>query len=161
MSPPTSALVRNFDRGVRDIFDIQDEVSRAIVRALQLTLRVEHQARLVSRATRDIEAYTLYLQSLSAQPRDAIEYLEAATQRDPNFAPAYVKLAENWSRLAQWGRGSTGGVCEGPRSGPPGHLPRQHPLGGPCGAGQGHGRSRLGMDESGGGLPAGARAQSE
>jgi len=93
-----------FDRNPRDIFDVQDEVSRAIVRALQLTLRVEHQARLVRRATRDIEAYTFYLQSLSAPPHDAIEYLEAAIQRDPNFAPAYVELAANWSNLAQWGR---------------------------------------------------------
>jgi tetratricopeptide (TPR) repeat protein len=94
-----------FDRGLRDIFDVQDEVGRAIVRALQLTLRVEHQARLVRRATRDIEAYTLYLQSLSAPSgSDAIQYLEAATQRDPNFAPAYVELAANWSLLAQWGR---------------------------------------------------------
>jgi tetratricopeptide (TPR) repeat protein len=65
---------------------------------------VEHQARLVRRATRDLEAYTLYVQSLSAPSRDAIEYLEAATQRDPNFAPAYVELAANWSGLAQWGR---------------------------------------------------------
>ena len=51
-----------FDRQMEDVFDIQDEISEAIVEALKLTLVADSAAPKVTRYTDDLDAYHLYLQ---------------------------------------------------------------------------------------------------
>ena len=50
-----------YDRVMEDIFDIQDEISRAIVETLKVKLVGEQKEQIVKRYTGNIEAYNLYL----------------------------------------------------------------------------------------------------
>jgi adenylate cyclase len=50
-----------YDRDLEDIFAIQDEISKAIVRALKLKLLPEEEKAIENRGTNDVEAYNLYL----------------------------------------------------------------------------------------------------
>ena len=89
-----------YDGDLKDIFDLQDNIAKAIVEALEVVLD-DNQVRLVSKVTSSPEAYELYLRGRKlAQKQDgkgvlkqAIEYLEDAVARDPEFARAWSVLA--------------------------------------------------------------------
>ncbi len=97
------------DKG--DVFQVQDEVTAAIVSAVSPTLRGNTAAASVvaSRGTRDTLAYDLYLQGnyLFAR-RDppsllrAITVYRAAIARDPTFARAYAALGGVYSVLPDY-----------------------------------------------------------
>ncbi len=85
-----------YDRELEDIFAIQDEISRAIVNKLRLTLGTGQR-----RYDTNLEAYEPYLKArvlvgrrgfLPAQ--QAVKLFEQAIARDPSFAPAYAGLAD-------------------------------------------------------------------
>jgi TolB-like protein/Flp pilus assembly protein TadD/predicted Ser/Thr protein kinase len=89
-----------FDREERDVFDIQDEISLAIVEHLKVTLLAGEENALRKRSTADTEAYNLYLKGLYfvARPnpesiRKALNFFHEALDRDPNFALAYAGVA--------------------------------------------------------------------
>ncbi len=97
-----------FDKDMREIFQIQEEIAQAIVDALSIKLALNRPAPLVKAYTEDIETYTLYLKGRhyfnSPNPegfRLAIAYFEQAIVRDPAYAPAYAGLAEAYYRLAR------------------------------------------------------------
>ena len=50
-----------YDREMRDIFDVQDEITLAVVEALKLKLFGDEKAELLKRGTENAEAYQLYL----------------------------------------------------------------------------------------------------
>jgi TolB-like protein len=87
-----------FDRELKDIFAIQDEISRAIVNRLRLTLGKGQR-----RYDSNPEAYELYLKARaildrrSAPPArsglPAAKLFAQVIERDPAFAPAYAGLA--------------------------------------------------------------------
>src|SRR5262249_47162001 len=92
----------NYDRQFGDVFELQDELARAIMGTLRLTLD-GHVSAEVHHAppTRDIEAYHLYLQAIAimtgiagaaGMPR-ALQMLEEALRRDPSFARARNAIA--------------------------------------------------------------------
>ena len=88
-----------YDRVMADIFDIQDEISLAIVS--QLKVRLIGDESLVTRPTANDEAYNLYLKgrhywhqrSPSTLPL-AIQCFEEVIRLDPEFALAYAGLAD-------------------------------------------------------------------
>lgn len=92
-----------FDRDLTDIFEIQDEISKAIVDALRLTLLPKEKTAIETRGTTSVEAYNLYLMArqqwitgaFSDQRRDeAIERLcRQATALDPDYAQAWALMA--------------------------------------------------------------------
>jgi TolB-like protein/DNA-binding winged helix-turn-helix (wHTH) protein len=83
-----------FDRDLRDVFAIQDEISRSIVNQLRLEL-----GRGQRRYATSIEAYDLFLKARALQARRAtdsrraVELFQQVVQRDPVFAPAYAGIA--------------------------------------------------------------------
>ena len=87
-----------FDRDLEDIFAIQDEISRAIVNALRLTLGTGQR-----RYDTNVEAYELYLKARAMLDRrgpgpapaalKAAALLEQVIAKDAAFAPAYAGLA--------------------------------------------------------------------
>ena len=86
-----------YDRELTDIFQIQDEISAAIVAALRVHL--DAQAATVSRVT-NLAAYDLYLQGrhLRREPgrgnaRKALDLFRQATDADPEFAAAWAAQA--------------------------------------------------------------------
>ncbi len=95
-----------YDRKLEDVFAIQDEIAQAIVRALKVRLLGEQEKRLVKRYTENMEAYKLYLEGLyywnkrtGKDLNKAIELFNQAVEKDPNYALAYVGLADSYSLL--------------------------------------------------------------
>ncbi len=92
-----------FDRELKDIFAIQDQISRAIVNKLRLTLGTGQR-----RYHTNLEAYELYLRARDLVDRrstfpaqQAITLFEQVVARDPTFAPAYAGLAEAYAAASQ------------------------------------------------------------
>jgi serine/threonine protein kinase/TolB-like protein/Flp pilus assembly protein TadD len=88
-----------YERNVRDIFKVQDEISAAVVEALKLRL-VSPGPQLAERRTANPEAYDQYLRGkhlFQLGDYDGLLAARAAYRRaielDPNFAPAFAGLA--------------------------------------------------------------------
>jgi len=95
-----------FDREERDVFDIQDEISLAIVEHLKVTLLAGEENALRKRSTTDAEAYNLYLKGLYfiARPNPesipkALNFFHDALDRDPNFALAHAGVSSVYGAL--------------------------------------------------------------
>jgi TolB-like protein/DNA-binding SARP family transcriptional activator len=92
---------RTYDRDRRDVFGVQDEISRAIVAALQVKLTGTHaNGSLVKQETTDPEAHALVLKGshmLRTTDRESLtqaaEFFEQAIDRDSSYARAYAGLA--------------------------------------------------------------------
>ncbi len=100
-----------FDRTLEDLFDVQAEVSKRIVDALQVRLKPGEREMLDRAPTRDREAYELYLKGREQLDRMTREanlraevLLESAIERDPDFALAHATLGECYARrgMAWW-----------------------------------------------------------
>jgi adenylate cyclase len=89
-----------YDRDLKDIFTLQDELTKKIMTALQIKLTVGEEARLYAKGTDKLEAYLKYLQGRqlilvynkedNARGRSLIEESIAIA---PNYAPAYYALS--------------------------------------------------------------------
>ncbi len=86
-----------YERRMDDLFALQSDLSQAIVAQLKGKLSASEKAAIESRPTKDVQAYDLYLQARGAvlkyRHKDAVDLLNKAIARDPNFAPAYCLLA--------------------------------------------------------------------
>ena len=87
-----------YDRDLKDIFALQDEVTQKIVAALAVKLTEDEQKRLVRKYTDNIEAYDFYLQGMEYKNRytkeaniQARQMFERAIDLDPEFAAAYAR----------------------------------------------------------------------
>lgn len=110
-----------YDRDLTDIFALQDEISRAIVNALQLTLLPEEHERLGRRGTNSVDAYNLYLMarqtyavcsSCDARAAEAIVRIcKRATEIDPSYAHAWALLAIGQSKLKNIHGSGDGGIA--------------------------------------------------
>jgi TolB-like protein/Tfp pilus assembly protein PilF/tRNA A-37 threonylcarbamoyl transferase component Bud32 len=97
----------DFDRELRDVFDLQDEIARAIVSALSVRLvRTGARVAALQRPTGDSEAYDLYLRGqffLNHQGTpgipEALEMFERALSKDSAFSRAYAGIASARTRL--------------------------------------------------------------
>ena len=90
-----------YDREMRDVFDIQDEIAQAIVAQLKVKLGGRSSGPLVKRYTENLEAHSLYLKGsfhlrrlTNEEMKRGREYLEQAVALDPLYAPAWVHLAD-------------------------------------------------------------------
>jgi len=97
-----------YDKEMKDVFAIQDEISLAIVDRLRIKLLGDEKDDLVRSRARNVEAYNLYLQGrycwnkrMPKELKRAIGYFEQAIEKDPNFALAYTGLADCYSMLNQ------------------------------------------------------------
>ncbi|HWI76112.1 MAG TPA: TIR domain-containing protein [Sphingomicrobium sp.] len=92
-----------YDRDLTDIFAIQDEISKAIVSALQLKLLPKEKKAIEQRGTSSVEAYNLYLMArqhwISGNDGDirrdeiVVRICRQATEIDPNYAKAWALIA--------------------------------------------------------------------
>lgn len=90
-----------YDREMRDIFAIQDEISWSIVDALKITLSPKESTVLSKVSTTDLRAYEYYLrgkQFFHGYNRKEIEWalrmFSQAVEVDPNYARAYAGIAD-------------------------------------------------------------------
>ncbi|MEZ5423299.1 MAG: tetratricopeptide repeat protein [Pyrinomonadaceae bacterium] len=96
-----------YDRELKDIFDVQDEIAVAVVDALKIKLLGEEKAALLKRHTQSPEAHEFYLRGLShfakwtpADFHKAIENFGKAIAIDPEYASAYAGVADSYTELS-------------------------------------------------------------
>jgi adenylate cyclase len=96
-----------YDRELRDIFAVQEEITHKIVTALAVELTAGEQARLGRKYTDNLEAYDDYLRGLDYLHRftqeantQARQMFERAISLDPQFAAAYAALG--WTHTLDW-----------------------------------------------------------
>jgi adenylate cyclase len=92
-----------YDRDLTDIFEIQDEISKAIVGALKIKLLPDEKKAMEHRGTNNVEAYNLYLMARQqwvsgnfGDPRrdqTIVRVCEQATLLDKNYAEAWALMA--------------------------------------------------------------------
>ncbi len=100
----------NYDRDLRDVFEIQSDVAMRVSEALRVHVLPSEQHELEKRPTESKEAYILYLKGryhwnvrTPKSVKMAVEFFEKAIQEDPNFALAYVGLADCYIILGDQG----------------------------------------------------------
>ena len=98
-----------YDREMKDVFAVQDEIARAIVNALKVNLGTKHDATLVEPHTDNLDAYALYVKARYFWRRKSasafnkcIEYFEQAIALDPCYSLAYAGLADSYITLGYW-----------------------------------------------------------
>lgn len=99
-----------YDREMKDVFAIQDEITLSIVNKLRLTLLGTEKEAIVKRHTEDVEAYNLYLKGRYFWNRrtetgflKSLEYYRQAIERDPDYALAYAGIADSYDLLGWYG----------------------------------------------------------
>ena len=99
-----------YDRDLDNIFEVQDEIARAIVDALKLPLLGHNAQPLTSRSTDSFAAYDLYLlgrhharQYTEPSLERARDYFLEALKQDPALAPAHAGLADTYVFLSDFG----------------------------------------------------------
>ena len=93
-----------YDRELSDVFSIQEEISSAIVKRLKGALAGGEPVKLAERKTTSLEAYDLYLKGRFAWHqrtrdglREAVDYFSRAVVSAPDYARAYVGLADAYA----------------------------------------------------------------
>ena len=103
-----------YDRELKDIFNVQDEIARAIAERLRITLAGGKGDRLVEQGTSNVEAYQLYLRGRAMLDRRgasvpiALDLFRMAVELDPGYSLAWAGIADAFTVLAYAGavRGS-------------------------------------------------------
>ncbi len=95
---------RTFDRELKDIFAVQEEIARAVAESLKVTLLGSQDRPAQRSAPSNVEAHNAYLQGhFHFQRRNledyrkAVGYFDQAIRLDPDYALAYTERSEAWS----------------------------------------------------------------
>jgi adenylate cyclase len=100
-----------FDRPLKGIFAVQDEIVQKVVTTLKLQLTLWEQGRLVRKHTDSLEAYDFFLRGVESSRRawsemkkeanaQARQMFEKAIELDPTYAEAYATLG--WTYWLEW-----------------------------------------------------------
>ena len=96
-----------FDSEMTDIFAVQDEISDAILSALEIELVIPNPGLTVASTPSAYDAYLngrFWARKTSGQGwQRAIGYYEDAVRLDPNFALAQAALADSYANYSIWG----------------------------------------------------------
>ena len=96
-----------YDRELKDVFAVQDEIAHNIVRALELSLSPAQQRCILQRsATEDMDAYDFYLRGRYFVERGDVDsgqkMFEKAIELDENYALAWAGAADCHSWRCMW-----------------------------------------------------------
>jgi DNA-binding winged helix-turn-helix (wHTH) protein/TolB-like protein/Tfp pilus assembly protein PilF len=101
---------KTFDGSIKDLFELQDQMSKGVAVALALNPADEQKSLLTKRYTKSTEAYHAYRMGRyfwnKRRPDDlkkAVEYFEQAIQRDTDYALAFAGLADSYALLGDYG----------------------------------------------------------
>ncbi len=99
-----------YERALKDVFAVQDEISSAIVGALRIKLTGPQGRSLITHYTENLQAYHLYLKGRFYWNKRTEEdfykslgFFEQAIDIDPNYAPAYAGMADAYIMLGEHG----------------------------------------------------------
>src|SRR6266404_1599388 len=95
---------RTFDRELKDIFAVQQEIAKAVAESLKVTLLGSQDRPAQRSASSNVEAHNAYLQGhFHFQRRNledyrkAVGYFDQAIRLDPDYALAYAERSEAWT----------------------------------------------------------------
>ena len=98
-----------YDRKLTDIFAVESEIAKNIAETLQARLSGSEKSSIAKTPTVNPEAYELYLKGrffwnkrTGTDLRKAIDYFNQAIAKDPNYALAYVGLADSYLLLSSY-----------------------------------------------------------
>ena len=104
----THIWAQTYDADLKDVLDIQNRVSRAIVEDVRAQLSPEEKARLELVPTVNPEAQDLYLrakyEAAKGTPdalRQSLDLFQQAAKKDPSYAPAYLGIGQSEFALIQ------------------------------------------------------------
>lgn len=99
-----------FDRQMQDVFAIQEEIARAIVRTLRVQLAGTQEGALAGRARTTVSSYDWYLKGRYLWHRrtpehfaQSVQCFENAIAADPGSALAHAGLADAFSLMVDYG----------------------------------------------------------
>jgi TolB-like protein/Flp pilus assembly protein TadD len=99
-----------YDAEMQDIFDVQDEITLAIVGALKLRLLGKEKSAILKHHTENPKAYLFYLKgqyyrwkTAPEEFRKCCDYFERAVNADPSFALGYFGLNSYYGYGSAWG----------------------------------------------------------
>jgi TolB-like protein len=99
----TQLWTQPFDRQLKDIFTVQQEIARAVAQSLKVTLLGSDAKSVQGSAPSNAQAHNAYLQGHFylvrrnvEDLRKAINYYDEAINLDPQYALAYAERAEAW-----------------------------------------------------------------
>jgi len=110
VSDQTHVWAESYQRDVRDILELQSQVSTAVAR--EISVQLSAQGRAVLAATRPVapRAHELYLRGrhhwnkrTEEELRKSIEYFQKAIEEDPAYAASYAALADAYIVMGNWG----------------------------------------------------------
>ena len=98
-----------YDRELKDIFEVQDEIAQKIAQSLRITLSPQEQKAIAQKPTENAQAYDCYLRGRSYMRRVtrtdlqfALQLYEQAVALDPRFALAHAGLAYVSGIFYEW-----------------------------------------------------------
>ena len=101
---------RSYERDLKDVFALQDDVARDIAEEIRVKLTPQERTRFARARPVDPEAYEAglkgryYYEKLSIPGfQESLKYYQQAVGRDRTYAPAYVGLAASYKELGVWG----------------------------------------------------------
>src|SRR5437762_12073268 len=97
---------RTFDRELKDIFAVQEEIAAAVASSLKATLLGSDERSPANPATKNTEAHNAYLlghyhfQRRNVEDyRKAVAHFDEAIRLDPGYALAYAERSEAWTLI--------------------------------------------------------------
>ena len=104
-----AAWAERYDRELKDVFEVQDEIARSITQALRITLSPQEEKAIASKPTENTQAYDFYLRGRSFARRVtrsdlefAMQIFEQAIGLDSRFALAHAGVATACGEYYEW-----------------------------------------------------------
>ncbi len=92
-----------YDRELKDVFDLQEEIAKKIAEALRIRLSEKEEKKIGQKYKGNLQAYDFYLkgrnhyyQYTKSDLQVAIQMFKKALEIDPNYALAYAGLADSY-----------------------------------------------------------------
>jgi non-specific serine/threonine protein kinase len=96
----TAIWAERYDREMKDVFEVQDEIARSITQDLRIQLSPQEEKAISAKTTENLQAYDYYLRGRSYARREthsdlnfALQMFDQAIERDPGFALAHAGIA--------------------------------------------------------------------
>jgi len=101
-----SVWAERYDRQMEDVFSVQEEISRSIAKALEITLSPQEEKVIARKPTDNPQAYDFFLRGRNYLRQRQFEYsiamYEEAVKLDDKFALAYAGMAHVWGGMHEF-----------------------------------------------------------
>jgi TolB-like protein/Flp pilus assembly protein TadD len=108
--PEAHVWTDKYERDLRDVMTLQDDLARQIAKQIQVNLTPQEQSRLANARPVSVQAHEAYLKGRYLFNRrtdqaleKSIDFLQQAIDADPGYALAYGGLAESYCALVGYG----------------------------------------------------------